>query len=116
MRNLNLLNKHRRPHPLFGEMGDETCGCFKTSVGKTEFWAIASQEGGWEHVSISPAKKMRCPTWEEMTAIKNLFFEPDEIVLQYIMPESKNINIHKNCLHMWRPQNEKIPMPPTYMV
>jgi len=116
MKNLNHLDKHRRPLPPFGEMGDETCGCFKISVRNTEFFVIASQEGGWEHVSVSPVKKTRCPTWEEMTAIKNLFFEPEEIVLQYIMPESQNINIAKNCLHMWRPKNEKIPTPPIFMV
>ena len=34
---------------------------------------VASWGGGWEHVSVSLAR--RCPTWEEMCMIKDLFVE-----------------------------------------
>ncbi len=75
---------------------------------------IASWGMGWDHVSVSLAD--RCPTWEEMCFVKDIFFRPDECVIQYHPPESKYINNHKYVLHMWRPQNESIPMPPLCFV
>ena len=37
--------------------------------------------GGWEHVSVSYRK--RCPTWEEMCRVKEMFFNPEEVAVQY---------------------------------
>jgi len=68
----------------------------------------------WDHVSIS--RPNRCPTWFEMDFIKNLFFEPDEVVYQLHVGIENHVNIHKYCLHLWRPQNKEIPLPPIYMV
>jgi len=28
----------------------------------------------------------------------------------------QHLNLHKNCLHLWRPQNAEIPRPPAWMV
>ena len=78
------------------------------------FGVIASWGSGWDHVSVSTAH--RCPTWDEMTAIKNVFFRPDEIVMQLHPAEENYVNLHPFCLHMWRPQLAEIPMPPRFMV
>lgn len=75
---------------------------------------IASEGDGWDHVSVSRAD--RVPTWDEMCFIKRQFFSHDECVIQYHPPESEYVNTHPNVLHLWRPQNEKIPMPPRYCV
>ena len=68
----------------------------------------------WEHVSVST--KVRCPTWEEMCYVKNLFFGKDEWVLQYHPAESDYKNCHPYCLHIWRPQKMEIPKPNSIMV
>ena len=69
---------------------------------------------GWDHVSVS--LECRIPRWTEMCFIKDLFFKPDEIVIQYHPAKSNYVNDCKYALHMWRPQNEKIPMPHIDMV
>lgn len=40
---------------------------------------IASWGGGWEHVSVSLSN--RCPTWEEMCMVKDIFWGEDECVI-----------------------------------
>lgn len=75
---------------------------------------IASWGEQWDHVSVSHPS--RIPTWEEMCWIKSLFFEPDEAVMQLHPPQSEYVNNHPRCLHLWRPHNATIPLPPTIMV
>lgn len=75
---------------------------------------IASDGGGWEHASVSLA--YRTPTWWEMCHIKTVFWEPEDCVLQYHPPESKYINLHPFCLHLWRPTDIEIPTPPEWMI
>ncbi len=74
---------------------------------------IASWGGGWDHVSVSYAH--RCPTWEEMQRVKEMFFGDDEIAVQYHPAKSEYVNNHPFCLHMWKPRMELIPTPPTWM-
>ena len=51
-----------------------------------------------------------------MCYIKDLFFDKDEIVIQYHPAEKDYVNIHPNTLHMWRPHKKKIPVPPKIFV
>ncbi len=62
---------------------------------------IASDGMGWEHVSVSLTT--RCPTWEEMCFIKDLFWGAEACVIQFHPPESEYVNNHSFCLHLWRP-------------
>lgn len=75
---------------------------------------IASDGEGWEHVSVSMPN--RTPSWEQMCFIKNLFWGEDETVVQYHPPKSEYINNHEHCLHLWRPINQQIPVPPKILV
>lgn len=78
---------------------------------------IASDDSGgegWEHVSVSLAD--RCPTWDEMCFVKDLFFLPEESVMQLHPPESDYVNNHPYCLHLWRPTTAAIPLPPAIYV
>lgn len=68
----------------------------------------------WEHVSVSLDD--RCPTWEEMDWIKRIFWRDDETVLQFHVPRSDHVNYHAYCLHLWRPTQTAIPMPPKLCV
>jgi hypothetical protein len=69
---------------------------------------------GWEHVSVSTDR--RIPNWTEMCFVKNLFWPPEDCVVQYHPPASDYINVHPHVLHLWRPIEEKIPMPPRLLV
>lgn len=86
------------------------CGVFQirciATVGNTEI--------PWEHVSVS--LENRTPTWAEMDYIKDQFWKPEEMVIQYHVPKSLHVNIHPHCLHMWRPWKLKIPLPPSIAV
>jgi len=77
---------------------------------------IASNDGGWDHISVSVRGTDGTPTWDEMCFVKDLFFEPEEPAYQYHPPHSKYVNVHPGTLHIWRPQHEKMPMPPLVMV
>jgi hypothetical protein len=84
------------------------------SGAKKNMIVVFSWGDGWDHVSVS--YNNRCPTWDEMCYIKKLFFKPDEWTIQYNPSDQDNINLFPYCLHLWRPQNEKIPKPPKYMI
>lgn len=77
---------------------------------------IMSTGGGWDHVSVSPPRLARTPTWEEMQWVKEQFFKPEEAVMQLHPPASDYRNLHPYCLHLWRPQHQAIPLPPGIMV
>lgn len=77
-------------------------------------WVIASDGGGWEHVSVSTTN--RCPTWEEMCLIKNLFWSADDCVVQFHPPLANYVNTHPGCLHMWRRIGSEFELPPEWMV
>lgn len=67
----------------------------------------------WEHVSVSlPERAERCPTWEEMCWVKNLFWTEDEVVMQLHPAKADYVNTHAGCLHLWRPVGAEIPLPP----
>ena len=83
-------------------------------VGKVRLCVVVSDGGGWDHVSVSC--ESRCPTWEEMCAVKNLFFRDDEAVIQFHPKKADYINMHPYCLHLWRAQDAEFPTPPSYMV
>lgn len=81
---------------------------------KPDLVVIASWGGGWDHVSVSTA--IRCPTWDEMQDVKDMFFNPGECAMQLHPADDCYVNIHQFCLHMWRPHGVDIPTPPIEFV
>ena len=75
---------------------------------------IASDGLEFEHVSVSVFN--RCPTWQEMCFIKDLFWDPEDCCLQYHPPKSEYVNDHDFTLHIWRPIVVEIPRPHKIMV
>lgn len=75
---------------------------------------IMSWGAGWEHCSVS--LPTRCPSWEQMCAIKELFWNDDECCVQYHPAKDDYVNNHPYCLHIWRPTKEELPTPPSIMV
>lgn len=75
---------------------------------------LASDGGGWEHVSVS--RRDRCPTWDEMCQVKEMFWDDEDCVIQYHPPKSEWVNNHPNCLHLWRRIGMEIPRPHPILV
>ena len=71
-------------------------------------------EKGWEHVMVS--LDSRCLTWEEMCIIKDLCFYENEVAMQLHPAKENYINIAPYCLHIWKPKNLDIPLPPKGLV
>lgn len=102
-----------------GERG----GAFKIWRGRVLLLVIANDGEfyGWEHVSIhardngSP-NRMRCPTWDEMDYVKRLFWNDDEAVMQLHPPRAQWVNNHAHVLHLWRPVDVAVPLPPPELV
>lgn len=92
---------------------DGNNGFFLIYAGR-QFRVIASDGGNWEHVSVSLDN--RCPTWEEMCLIKNVFWDDEDYVVQFHPPKSQYVNVHSFCLHMWRPAGRNFETPPTWMI
>lgn len=71
----------------------------------------------WQHVSVSfgPSSK-HCPSWELMCRIKDLFWEPEDAVIQIHPPKSAYVNNHPGCLHLWRCLDQQQPLPPALFV
>lgn len=121
---MKMPERFRVAHPLAykSEPGDPF-GCFviPTPYGqpgeKLSVIACAGQakdiSEGWDHVSVS--LKNRCPTWDEMNLLKDLFWDAEDCVVQYHPPKSDYINNHNFCLHLWK-RNGEMPRPPSILV
>jgi len=82
----------------------------------TTIFAQASDGGGWEHVSVSIAKAKRCPSWNEMCWVKDLFWDPEDTIIQFHPPESEYVSQHDYALHLWRKVGENWQTPPSIFV
>lgn len=80
-----------------------------------EIFCIASDGGGWEHVSVH-INRSRTPAWEQMCVVKDMFWDEEDLVMQFHPPKSEYINNHPYVLHLWRPVGVSIPLPPSIMV
>lgn len=78
------------------------------------------EETGWEHVSVSLLKTSRqnplTPNWYEMDAVKDLFWDGSECVVQFHVPKEDHLCYHNGVLHLWRKTGEDFPMPPKIFV
>jgi hypothetical protein len=92
----------------------DIAGFFIIQYGKKRLTVICGVGEGWDHVSVS--LRHRCPTWEEINWIRNLFFEKEETVIQIHPPHSKYVNVGEYVLHLWRPWDIDIPLPPRHML
>ncbi len=122
MRDLSHLND-RRVRLVYdltnlNYRNDEHNGCFvlqnPNGVTHPELRIIATTDHGWDHVSVSTAR--RCPTWEEMAFVRDLFFEQSEVPVQFGPPRAVYVNVHPYCLHWWRNQIVAYELPPLYLV
>lgn len=121
MRDLKELDPYRLKDAeleIYGLRFGSCSGVFSIRACGHSFLCVASSGGGWEHVSVSPKNRNRrvLPTWEEMCAIKDTFWGPEECVVQYHPPKSEYVNNYPYCLHLWRPIGQELPRPPKEFV
>lgn len=108
------LEQFRRKHPVLPDPGPGTNWGYFVK-GPLRIIASGTPEEGdpgwpWEHVSVSCPN--RTPTWEEMTAVKDLFWGSDETVIQFHPPKADYVNQHQFCLHLWRRIGPNPELPP----
>lgn len=106
--------EHLCAHPFLG-LGHGNNGFFKFKKNNITYYCQASDGLGWEHVSVSLSVK-RCPDWDEMCMIKNMFWDEEDCVIQYHPSKSHYVNNHPYVLHLWRPTKDNIPLPPKGLV
>lgn len=79
---------------------------------KRWFFVFSSAED-WEHLSVSGK---RVPDWEMMCKFKSMFWNEDEICIEYHPAKKDYVNQMSNCLHIWKPTKENLPIPPYIFV
>jgi hypothetical protein len=121
MRDLTELDRYRITDPAAlapygGWAGDGTRGAFLVTslINRQPLVVIASANAGWDHISVS--RKDRVPNWYEMERVKRLFFKDTETAMQLHVPVAEHINCHPRTLHLWRPHDQAIPLPPSIFV
>lgn len=87
-------------------------GMFHVEADGCQLRCIASDGGGWQHVSVSQLGSKHPPRWGVMCAIKDLFFEDEDWVVQFHPAKSEYVNNHEGCLHLWRCTESPQPTPP----
>ncbi len=92
-----------------------------SSYNKNRVLTIIASDGlGWDHISVHVedliSHKERTPLWEEMCYVKDLFWDEEDVVVQYHPAKSSYINQHPNTLHLWMNQAVSFMTPPIEMV
>lgn len=103
---------------------DGEYGAFAVPYGAVALYCIASDGADqpvpdqWEHVSVHAidGDGQRAPTWAEMCHVKGLFWDADDVVVQFHPRQRDYINVHPHTLHLWRAVNWRQPMPPRLFV
>ena len=97
-------------------------GVFEWREGNKLIRCIASDGMGWEHVSVSIHElhnrkiNSRMATWDEMCGIKTLFWDDEDVVVQYHPRKSEYVQNVSYVLHLWRPIEKVMPTPLSIMV
>ena len=113
MRSIDEIRSNGR-FQIVKEGIDGGMGYVYLPITKGPLAVVFSWGGGWDHISVS--HRNRTPTWDEMCMVKDIFFDDEECVVQYHPPKSHYVNNHPYCLHLWKPQNHEIIMPPKVFV
>jgi len=117
--------KYRVQHGQYSTPVDSLWGLFFVPIFKGEYLMCIASNGNdeypWEHVSVSLVNHKRkhlkkCPTWNQMCQIKDLFWQEEDTVIQFHPPKSEYVNAHDYCLHLWRKQNENLETPPSELI
>lgn len=109
MSDWKFLNAHRvtKPGPrvppqYVSTEADGFNGMFRFTLDGRLVRCVASDGGGWQHVSVSVEYDHRPPNWDTMCRVKDLFWDDEDWVVQFHPAKSEYVNHHPGCLHLWR--------------
>ena len=114
---MKSLEEIKQTRNLFIEAeapNDGMGGYYYDSISDKKLNFIFSYQLGWEHLSVSMPS--RTPTWDMMCRMKDIFWNKDEVCVEYHPKEEDYVNMHKHCLHIWRPTEVELPVPPHILV
>lgn len=114
---MKKIDEIRKKRNLFIEAeapNDGMGGHYYDSVSGKRLNFIFSYQLGWEHLSVSMPNKT--PSWDQMCRMKDIFWNDDETCVQFHPKKEDYVNNHPHCLHIWKPVNEKLPIPPSILV
>jgi hypothetical protein len=110
------LNAARGKIPPFqSKPEDGFNGMFLLKLNGMGVCCVASDGEGWQHVSVS-LQSQNVPSWSIMCQVKDLFWEPEDWVVQFHPAESEYVNFHPGCLHLWRCLTQPFPTPDRLLV
>lgn len=92
------------------------CGMFRFMLEDKPIRCVVSDGEGWKHVSVSIEGDKRPPKWDLMCKVKDLFWEPEDWVMQFHPAQSEYVNMHPGCLHLWEPTEKEFPKPKSIFV
>jgi hypothetical protein len=111
------LEEYRIRSGDYGSRPGKPYGAFEVPGPCGERLTIIAADGKdtfWEHVSVSTRR--RIPNWTEMCFVKDLFWTPEECVVQFHPPASDYVNNYSKVLHLWRCTNREFPRPSSILV
>lgn len=92
-------------------------GMFRLPIDGKLVRCVVSDGMGWQHVSVSIEYENKPPTWGMMCKIKDLFWDDEDVVIQFHPKKSEYVNHHSGCLHLWRcVDGLEFPLPDPRMV
>lgn len=104
-----------KSEPYYSDETFGNNGLFSVRLNKKKkLRIIASDGGGWDHVSVS--LKDRVPSYFEMKLVRRLFWGDDDVIVEYHMGKTDHVNCNNNVLHLWRCQVGHFPTPPKLFV
>jgi len=124
----HVPNQYRnRTHRTYGTGDhDGNKGAFEIPLENNRLMIIIADDGldapephQWEHISVRIVDNDGSnvtPSWADMNAAKNVFWDAEDCVVQFHPPRSQYVNRHPHVLHMWRSVNWRMPQPPKWMV
>lgn len=123
MSDWTFLEKHREtgssssvPAHYCSDASDGCNGMFRFSLDGHIVRCIASDGEGWKHISVSLERENKCPTWKIMCHVKDLFWEPDDVVVQFHPKKKDYVNWHPYCLHLWQCLDREFPTPAPILI
>lgn len=114
---MKTIDEIRKTRNLFIEAETDNAGMggyYYDVISGKNLNFIFSYQMGWEHLSVSMPSKT--PSWDQMCRMKDIFWNKDEACVEYHPKEEDYVNMHKHCLHIWRPTEEYLPTPPHFLV
>ncbi len=79
----------------------DTAAIYKRKGGLRVLFSVDDMPTGtWLHASCSRATTL--PSWGDLREVKDLFIGRHVFAVQILPPEKDYVNVHANCLHLWR--------------